>query len=130
MKAEARKLYNFREVELSPSRNMYPQPQKRSGIRLHRLMLTLLYLSLFVVSGIYFFNQHQLVSTKEKELKQLQMQETRLAKNEKELNREIRLLNDPDFIANYARDQYMFSKKGETIVIVPKTSKELQFDDK
>ena len=131
MKAEARKLYSpQREVLNKPSRNQFPQPQKRKSIRFHRLTLAILYLSLLVVSGIYLFSQNQIVSAKQHELVKLKEEQKKLAKTEKSLNRQIKLLNDPDYIANYARDEYMFSKKGETIIIVPKSKEDSQSNSK
>ena len=127
MKAEARNLYSpHREVVNKPSRNQFPQSQKRKSIRYHRLILAVLYVSLFVVSVVYLFSQNQIVSAKQNELHNLQKQQTKLTKAESGLTRQIKLLNDPDFIANYARDEYMFSKKGETIIIVPKSKEDLQ----
>jgi cell division protein DivIC len=131
VKAEARKLYSpHREVINKPSRNQFPQAQKGKSIRLHRLVLALLYLSLFVVAGIYWFSQHQIVSAKQTELHKLQEEQKKLAVTEKTLDRQIKLLNNPDYIANYARDEYMFSKKGETIIIVPKSKEELEQNNK
>lgn len=131
MKAEARKLYSpHREVINKPSRNQFPQAQKGKSIRLHRLVLALLYLTLFVVAGIYWFSQHQIVSAKQSELHKLQEEQKKIANTEKALNRQVKLLNSPDYIANYARDEYMFSKKGETIIIVPKSKEDLQQKNK
>lgn len=125
MKAEARKLYSpQREALNKPSRNHFPQPQKRKPIRVHRLTLALLYLSLLIGSGIYLFSQHQIVSAKQNDLHNLQQEKKKLTETEKGLTRQIKLLNNPDYIANYARNEYMFSKKGETIVIVPKLKEE------
>ncbi|WP_146024763.1 hypothetical protein, partial [Pseudomonas sp. FW305-BF6] len=88
MKAEARKLYSpHREVINKPSRNQFPQAQKGKSIRLHRLVLALLYLSLFVVAGIYWFSQHQIVSAKQTELHKLQEEQKKLAVTEKTLDR-------------------------------------------
>ncbi|PGS52420.1 septum formation initiator family protein [Bacillus sp. AFS041924] len=126
MKAEARKLYNPQREEVNkPSRNQFPQTQKRKTIRIHRIILTILYLSLMIASGIYLFSQNQIVSAKHQQLSTLHDEQKKLAIIEKDLNRKIRLLNDPDFIANYARGEYMFSKKGETIIIVPKTEEDI-----
>lgn len=131
MKAEAQKLYSpHREVINKPSRNQFPQAQKGKSIRLHRLVLSVLYLFLFVVAGIYWFSQHQIVSAKQSELHKLQEEQKKLSVTEKTLNRQIKLLNSPDYIANYARDEYMFSKKGETIIIVPKSKEELKQNNK
>lgn len=131
MKAEARKLYSPQREEIyKPSRNQFPQSQNRKSIRFHRLTLAILYLSLFVGSGIYLFSQNQMVSAKEHELANLKEEQKKLAKTKNNLNRQIKLLNDPDYIANYARDEYMFSKKGETIIIVPKSKEDFQNNNK
>ncbi|MFB7140507.1 septum formation initiator family protein [Gottfriedia sp. NPDC056225] len=121
MKAEARKLYNPQREEMNkPSRNQFPQTHKRKTIRIHRITLMILYLSLIIGSVMYMFSQNKIVSAKQRELSKLQVEQKKLTKTEKDLNRQVRLLNDPDYIGNYARGEYMFSKKGETIIIVPK----------
>lgn len=39
-----------------------------------------------------------------------------LLKEEKELNTNILKLKDPEYIARYAREKYMYSKDGEVII--------------
>lgn len=41
-------------------------------------------------------------------------------KDEQEiLNSDIKKLEDPDYVARYAREKYMYSKDGELIIRIP-----------
>lgn len=42
-----------------------------------------------------------------------------LQDKEEELNNTVTKLQDPDYIARYAREKYLFSKDGEIIIRVP-----------
>ncbi len=53
----------------------------------------------------------------------LQAQKNNLEKEKKELSREIELLNDSDYVARYARDNYIFSTEGEEVVKLPDSKK-------
>ena len=57
-------------------------------------------------------------------LTDLQAQKDKLDEEKKTLANEIELLNDDDYVARYARDNYIFSKDGEEVVKLPEDSKE------
>ena len=42
-----------------------------------------------------------------------------LKKERKNLDQEVKELNNDDYVVRYARDNYIFSKDGEKAVIVP-----------
>ena len=46
-----------------------------------------------------------------------------LKEDEDELKNMLEKLNDPDYIARYARETYLYSKDGEYIIILEKTDK-------
>ena len=39
--------------------------------------------------------------------------------NVKDLQNEVSLLNDDDYVTRYARENYVFTKDGEQVVILP-----------
>lgn len=55
---------------------------------------------------------------------QLQSNLTDLKKDEEDLNIEITKLKDPDYLARYARENYLYSKNGEYIIKIDKNKKE------
>ena len=42
-----------------------------------------------------------------------------LEKEKKALENEISLLNDDDYVARYARENYVFTREGEQVAIIP-----------
>lgn len=42
-----------------------------------------------------------------------------LKEEEEVLNSDIKKLNDPDYVARYAREKYLYSKEGELIIRIP-----------
>ena len=46
-----------------------------------------------------------------------------LLKEKKDLSEQVKLLNDDDYVARYARDHYIFSKDGEEVVKLPDSKK-------
>ncbi|MBP0724331.1 septum formation initiator family protein [Bacillus sp. RG28] len=121
MRAEARKLYNpVREVTQPNIPFRTPELKSKSRLRVHRLILTIMYGTLLLICCIYFFRMNGFEASKNEELNKLKAVQVKQVNIEKELNRQIRLLNDPDYIANYARNEYLVSKDGETLYIVPK----------
>lgn len=57
---------------------------------------------------------------KYQEKKELEKQLISLKNKEKELKVDADKLQDPDYIARYAREKYLYSKDGEFILKIPK----------
>ncbi|WP_101847123.1 FtsB family cell division protein [Halobacillus sp. Marseille-P3879] len=89
-----------------------------------RLMRRILLFSLLmmIVAGsmvVYHFQQRALHAEKVEEYKQLQAEMDELEKEEKNLNEEIELLNNEDYVLQIARSNYFFSKDDEIIFKMP-----------
>ena len=56
---------------------------------------------------------------KYKEKQELEEKLAELQKKEKELKLDADKLQDPDYIARYAREKYLYSKDGEYILQIP-----------
>ena len=50
--------------------------------------------------------------------------EKEVAIEKKELENEVELLNDDDYVTRYARENYVFTKDGEQVVILPDIDQE------
>ena len=49
---------------------------------------------------------------------------SRTAEEKKDLQNEVSLLNDDDYVTRYARENYVFTKDGEQVVILPDIDQE------
>ena len=56
---------------------------------------------------------------KYKEAHELEEKMLALKETEKDLSNEILKLQDPDYLARYAREKYFYSKEGELIIRLP-----------
>lgn len=82
-------------------------------------------LSLIVI-GYFIFNlcyYSYRIAVLEKSKTQLEQQLTNLQKNEEDLTNDIQKLKDPEYIARFARENYMYSKDGEYIIKIDDTDK-------
>lgn len=100
----------------------------------------LLFGSLSVVSVVYFLmNVSTYVSdiyNLKKEKKSLEIELVNLQADEKNLKTQLDMLKDVDYLARYARENYLYSKDGEIVLKIEekenenKDSQELSFDQK
>lgn len=79
-------------------------------------------LLLFCVFGIFIYLIISLtgywvkIINNRKETKELQSNYTELLADEKVLKSEVTKLQDPDYVARYASEKYLYSKDGMTII--------------
>lgn len=85
--------------------------QKRRILLLSVLIIPLL--TLFI-SNLFSYWSQIYKNVKEKEELQAQMNEQ--LDEEEKLKKEINKLQDPEYIAKYAREKYLMSKNGEIII--------------
>lgn len=97
--------------------------KKRTIKRKYRKLLGFVYLG---ISAIFIYtlciNAFRVID-QQKELTRLEERKTELEKEKKALSQEVELLNDDDYVARYARDNYVFSKDGEEVVRLPESKK-------
>lgn len=99
----------------------YMERHHRKKKRLIR-RLALFALLVMVVAGslgVYHFKQQALYAQKHDKFEQLQEEMDTLKKEEKDLNQEIELLNNEEYVLQIARTNYFFSKEGEIIFKIP-----------
>ena len=53
------------------------------------------------------------------EIDKLEKEVAIVKKEKKDLQNEVSLLNDDDYVTRYARENYVFTKDGEQVVILP-----------
>ena len=66
------------------------------------------------LGGVFFD-----IVDKYKEKKELESKLVALEEKEKELQNDVNKLEDPEYLARYAREKYFYSKDGELILRIP-----------
>jgi cell division protein FtsB len=80
----------------------------------------------FILIGYFFFSLGTYVISIGKlsnEQKQLEDKLSLLQSNEQNLKIEIQKLRDPEYVARYARENYLYSKDGEYIIKIESNNK-------
>ena len=75
----------------------------------------LLLITIFVSIGSYWVQ----IAEKYQEKNILEQEIIVLKEKEEELKVDVERLEDPDYVARYAREKYMYSKEGEIILRLP-----------
>lgn len=94
---------------------------KKKARRIATFGLISIALIVFIVItlGRVFFD----IVDKYKEKKELENQLIALQEKEKELENDVNKLEDPEYLARYAREKYFYSKDGELILRIPEDEK-------
>ena len=71
--------------------------------------------AIFVAIGSYWVK----IVSKYQEKKQLENEIVALKEKEEQLKVDVDRLEDPDYVARFAREKYMYSKDGEIILRLP-----------
>lgn len=91
-----------------------------------RIAFLLVAVVLFIVILIStVFNDVVQIYRNKNQTEELNIRKQELLEEEKSLKSEVIKLQDPDYIARYAREKYLYTKEGErilTIIYVPKSS--------
>ena len=83
--------------------------------------LSIIAIAYFIFNLCYYSYK---IAVLENSKKELEKELTTLQKNEEKLNDDIQKLKDPEYIAKYARENYMYSKDGEYIIKIEQEEKE------
>lgn len=74
---------------------------------------------LIILISITLFSVFTEILDKYKEKNELENQLIALEEKEKELENDVKKLEDPEYLARYAREKYFYSKDGELIIRIP-----------
>lgn len=88
--------------------------KKKKSILLPALIVILL---AFIIFGGFGYCKE--IYTKYQEKKHLEKELIALKEKEKELKLDASKLQDPDYVARYAREKYFYSKDGEYVIKIP-----------
>lgn len=82
-----------------------------------RLFIAFILFGIVIVTLSYnFFDNIYQIMEMRKEKKQLEERLVKLQEEEEALETDIQKLEDPTYIARYAREKYLYSKDGELII--------------
>ena len=87
---------------------------QKTKFRVTFLILGFIISSVLLVSSLFSYTT-QIMDTKE-EINQLKTAYKEKLEEEDELNDEINRLQDPEYLAKYAREKYLYSKPDEIII--------------
>ena len=87
---------------------------QKTKFRVTFLLLGFIISSVLFVSSIFSYAT-QIIRTKQ-EIKELNIAYTESLEQEDILNDEINKLKDPEYLAKYAREKYLYSKDDEIII--------------
>ncbi len=99
----------------------YIERQKKKKKRLIRRLVLFSVVVLIAIGSMtaYHVKQRVLHAEKNEQYEQMQDKLASLKKEEENLNEEIDLLKDEDYVLEIARTNYFFSKEGELIFKLP-----------
>lgn len=82
-------------------------------------LFTLLFLVVISYLGYNLYTSICNINSINKEKEELETRIVGLQEEEKKLESDIQKLQDPTYIARYAREKYLYSKDGELIIRLP-----------
>lgn len=88
-----------------------------------RIRLMIYMASLCLIVSVLFltcFNSWKEISDNKQAKSQLEEKYNSLIDKEDELSDEVNRMQDPEYVAKYAREKYLFTKDGELIIDVSK----------
>ena len=92
---------------------------KRKKVRKKILLLLIFYVTLGLLLLQSLGNTTYQIIQKRIEKKKCSEELTELKDKEEELKSTVTKLQDPDYVARYAREKYLYSKEGEIIIRIP-----------
>lgn len=90
---------------------------KKANIRM--FLFFIIFGSIISYLSYSFFSNVSMIMEIKEEKQILKDKLASLHDEESELNSDIKKLKDPEYVARYAREKYMYSKDGELIIRIP-----------
>lgn len=92
---------------------------KHKHIKKKLVLVTLVFLVVGAILLQSIIQTSIQIYDKSKEKKEFSLMLEELKEKEEELNSTVTKLQDPDYVARYAREKYLYSKDGEIIIRIP-----------
>ena len=96
----------------------------KKKLKFRKYAVLLGFTSIFIIVAMTFTIGKYWVEIYDKyqEKKELDLELTALKEKEEELEVDANKLQNPDYVARYAREKYLYSKEGEYILQIPEES--------
>lgn len=91
----------------------------RGKIKRKLFLVTIIFLALGFVLIKSIIETSIEIHEKRKEKEEFTTMLNKLKEKEEELNKTVTKLSNPDYVARYAREKYLYSKDGEIIIRIP-----------
>ena len=98
------------------------QSQNQNGVKGKKRRLRLLYSIVFVFllwGSFAYFQQGEEIKESQKKVADLQKQAQQLNAEKVELQKRVKQLQDKKYVAELARQEFFYTKKGEVLFITP-----------
>ncbi len=92
---------------------------KHKNVKRKIVLLTLVFLIVGSILLKSIIETSIQIYEKQKEKKDFALMLEELKEKEEELNNTVTKLQNPDYVARYAREKYLYSKDGEIIIRIP-----------
>ena len=93
--------------------------KKSKRVKTRMFFLVVVFTSIIGYLSYSFFSNVNKIMEIRKEKNELSDKLANLKDEEDTLNSDIKKLKDPDYVARYAREKYLYSKDGELIIRIP-----------
>ncbi|MHC5269894.1 FtsB family cell division protein [Enterococcus sp. LJL98] len=123
MKQEKSNKLQFLDEEYA-ERHYAIQAKKRREVIFRRRRLAVVFsiaTVLFVSVGLSLFNDALRLNQLENYREETIVEQQAIQKNKADLEREVSLLQDKDYVAKIARERFLYSKKGELVFPLPES---------
>lgn len=105
------------------SEQQLERKKKRRGLYRRLTLIGVIAVSISYIMGSIFFSQVEAIEQKLNEKEKLEKKYANLKQQEKNHRAEIVKLNDDEYVAKLARNEYFLSEEGEIIFKLPKDIK-------
>lgn len=96
---------------------MIKKRKKYTAKTTSRMIIIFLFFVTVISTLVYtLFNNLYKINDIKNKLEELDKEKVTLLEKEEELEADIKRLSDPEYIARYAREKYLYSKEGEIIL--------------
>lgn len=117
-----RKLLTYEDKEQQANLTMRSMQKDQKKVIFRRRRLGIMFAAALVVFSLIGFNlfrnsQHLLALQENHQT--VKEEQAKLSETEKDLEREVALLNDTEYVEKLARAKYFYSKEGEQIYSIP-----------
>lgn len=112
------------ETEYTQSLQRKVNQKRAQKVRLYRRLavFSLIAIITFSVLTVTFVNQKKVLAAKQEEKEMLLLDLVSVEEDQQALNEQLEKLNDDEYIAKLAREQYFLSEKHEIIFSMPKSN--------